>query len=180
MRWIVVLVMAVMLRAYEYNQLLLQSQIEMYPKLITFDRKMDEVIRDGVVDFFVLFDRVDSFQASKVVRDLVQKHGQKLKGYRFVVHKLNIETFLADKSIVRSVDAIYLLKLEPKALKLVSKRLDGCHIYSFVYDKDDLEFGFLFAVDIQKNLVIYINKRVLQRGGFDFVEQLYSISRFIE
>ncbi len=62
------------------------------------------------------------------------------------------------------------------AKKIANKR----DIYSFTYEKKDLLFGFLCNVAIEKEEAISINKKVLLRGDFEFLPQLYQISRFIE
>ncbi len=180
MRKIVLFILvAYLARAYEYNKLLLRTQSSLYPKLMLMDKKLSSHIKDKRIDFYILVTAIDRLYAKYLKKQLDRLYGRGMGGYRFCSKIVNFSTFLADKR--SEADAIYVLKAKGDILKKVAKKIANKRdIYSFTYEKKDLLFGFLCNVAIEKEVAIYINKKVLLRGDFEFLPQLYQISRFIE
>ena len=179
MRQIVLLVLLFCFaQAYEYNKLLLRTQSSLYPKLIVMDRKLSSHINDGRIDLYILVTSIDRLYGRYIKEQLDKLFPKGVGGYTLRTKVVNFSTFLADKE--KSADAIYLLKAKEEILEKVAKKIEGKNIYSFTYEKEDLLFGFLFNVSIEKEVVIYINKRVLLRNDFEFMPELYQMARFIE
>ena len=179
MRRIVVLVLLVCFaQAYEYNKLLLRTQSSLYPKLILMDQKLSSHITDGRIDLYILVTAIDTLYAKYVKKQLDKLFADGVGEYALSTKIVNFSTFLADNE--KRADAIYVLKAKEELLKGVAKKIEGKNIYSFTYEKEDLAQGFLFNVSIEKEVVIYINKSVLLHNDFEFLPELYQMSRFIE
>ena len=103
-----------------------------------------------------------------------------MQGFKFVVKILNISQFLSDKNIVKKIDALYVLRLQEGDIKKVAALIKGKNIYSFTYAKEDLFYGFLFNVALQKDVEIFINKKVLLQNRFDFIDSLYRVVKIVE
>ncbi len=176
MRLTAILILLVQLAlGYEYNTFLLKSQIDLYPKILLFDRKFAQKIDDGVVDFFILYEPVDRYSAQRIVEQLRKKY-RRIGRFKVRFKALNVLTFLSDKNI--KADALYILKMSPNRLEKVAKR--ARNIYTFVYDVKDLREGFLVGLEIEKDIRIVMNKKILQRGDFDFINEIYLMARFVE
>ncbi len=179
MRRIVVLVLLFCFaQAYEYNKLLLRTQSSLYPKLILMDQKLSSHIKDGCIDLYILVTSIDRLYAKYIKEQLDKLFAKGVGEYTFRTKIVNFSNFLTDNE--KRADAIYVLKAKEEILKKVAKTIEGKNIYSFTYEKEDLLFGFLFNVSIEKEVMIYINKRVLLHNDFEFLPELYQMSRFIE
>jgi len=179
MRKIIFLILFIcFVNAYEYNKLLLRTQSSLYPKLILMDQNLPSHLSDKIIDFYILVTAIDRLYAIYIKKQLDRLYAKGLGGYGFHSKIVNFSTFLADKE--SNVDAVYVLKAKEELLKKVAKKIEGKNIYSFTYEKEDLIWGFLFNASIEKKVVIYINKSVLMHHDFEFLPQLYQMSRFIE
>jgi len=176
---VVLICLLVGLRAYEYNDFLLQTQSSLYPKLLALDKNLPKNIEDEKIDLFIIYASVDRLVAKRV-RSFIKSKFDAILGYPLEVRLLKIEEALADKRLYERADAIYLLKVAGSQAKRLATKLDGHAVYSFVYDKEDLRWGYLFAVAIERSVTIYINKRALQHNDFDFVTALFENAKIVE
>ncbi len=180
MRWIVAFGLAVsLLFGYEYNAFLLQTQASVYPKIIGFDQKLRDHIEDGKIDFCILHEEIDTSVADNLVQTIA-KHYSKIDSLPVRMHSLKFAPFIADKHPKKRCDAVYVLRSSDAKLKKVAQMIRHKYIYSFTYDRHDLDFGFLCNVAIEKDVRIYIKKDVLQQERFDFVDALFTIAKIVE
>ena len=161
--------------AYQYNPFLLKTQVKLYPKIILFEKKLAHK-KDGTVELGIVYDPIDRYTAIKIFKEL--RSNYKMIGKeRFIPKLLKVRDFLTDKN---RVDAIYVLKFPRQTAKRVAKKALENSILSFVYDVEDLRYGFVIGVDIQKDLVIYLNKKAFLKGHFEFVDSFFQMVRFVE
>ncbi len=180
MRWIlVVLWMVSSVFGYEYNYFLLRTQASLYPKIIGFDRKLRDHIEDGVVDLCILYEEIDATIAQDLARTITKRFSA-IDRFPLRLHSLKFTPFLADKNPKKRCDAVYVLRSSEPRLKKVADMIRYKHIYSFTYERHDLDYGFLCNVAIEKDVRNYLNKRILQQERFDFVDALFSIARVVE
>jgi len=163
--------------AYQYNSFLLKTQADLYPKILLFDKKLDEKIDDGVIDFAIIYEGVDRFTAQTLAKKINERY-PKVDRFALRARAVNVWRYLADKK--RSVDALYVLKLSKSSCKKVAKKAIKSQTVTFVYDLEDLRCGFLVGIDIEREVHIYLNKKVLLEGQYDFVEDFYLMVRFVE
>ena len=180
MRWIVAwwLVFSALF-GYEYNAFLLQTQSSLYPKIIGFDQKLRDHIDDGRIDLCILHEEIDTAVAQDLARTITKRFST-IDALPLRLHSLKFTPFLADKHPKKRCDAVYVLRSSDARLKKVAQMIRHKHIYSFTYDRHDLDHGFLCNVAIEKDVRIYLNKRILQQERFDFVDALFSIARVVE
>ncbi|BCD67918.1 hypothetical protein [Nitratiruptor sp. YY09-18] len=175
---LVLIVIFLELRAYEYNDFLLHTQISIYPKLLAFDKNLGKNIKDEKIDFYIIYASIDELVAQKLQSAISQKFDA-IHGYPLQVHLLKVNEALADKRLYEYVDAIYLLKIDEAKAKELAMKIAKHNVYSFVYDKKDLLYGYLFAIAIERSVTIYINKKVLQQNDFDFITALFENSKIV-
>ncbi len=173
----VVLTICLNVFGYEYNQFLINTQIDIYPKILLFDLNLPKKVTDRKIDFYIIYDELDKLVAQEIGKKIKQKH-KKIGGFAVDVKMLNYSKALTDKNI--EADAVYVLKSEKETMKAFAKKIKGKYIYSFVYDVTDLPLGYLIGLDIEKEVTIYINKRVLLEENFKFVDEFFLMARFIE
>ncbi len=178
--FIVLALWHLLLVAYEYNNMLLKFQASIYPKLILFDKNVAKNIPDKRVDFCIVCERVDLFSAEFMQEKIYKNYPFGLHGFKFIVEILNINQFLSDKSVVKNIDALYVMKLKEGDIKKVATLIKRKNIYSFTYAKEDLFYGFLFNVALEKDVEIFLNKKVLLQNRFEFIDTLYRIVKIVE
>ncbi len=180
MRGVLVFLMTLLaLWGYDYNRFLLHSQIALYPKIMEFDQDISKHIDDGTVDFCILYEEVDAPTAQRIAQAVRSKFHH-IDGYPLRTKILKFARFVSDKKSVYACDALYILRSDAKTLSKVATMIEGKHIYTFTYDINDLQYGFLCNVAVEKNVNIYLNKKVLQRERFDFATPLFSIAKVVE
>ena len=178
MRIIVTLLLLLQLVwGYQYNTFLLRTQIKLYPKIIFFDRNLLSKVKNKEIIFGIIYEKVDSFVAQKIIQWFKEMYGERIGEFRVILKPFDMETY---RKNIPLVIAIYVLKLYPADMKYVAHSITKKGIYSFTYDKNDLKYGFLCSVAIEKDIVIYLNKKVLEKENFDFVDSFFSIVRFVE
>jgi len=163
---------------YEYNRFLLNTQADIYPKILLFDMNLPKKVADKKINFYIIYEDIDKLVAQEIQKRIKTKY-KKIGGYLLDVKMVNFLKALSDNKI-DLVDAIYVLKSERGLMRRLAKKIKGKYIYSFVYDVTDLPLGYLIGLDIEKEVTIYINKKVLLEEHFKFVEEFFLMARFVE
>ncbi len=174
------LCIALNLFAYQYNSLLLKTQVSLYPKLIVLDKNVLHNIKDRKIDFVIVYEEIDKLIAQKVQEKIYKTFPNGVEDFPLEVEILNVLAVLSDNNLTNKIDALYVLKVAPQSLRGVAKMIEGKNIYSFTYDKKDLKEGFLINITIEKGIAIYVNKEVLMRNNFRFTETFFRVARIVE
>lgn len=171
----VLLFLKLIVFAQNYNDFLLRIQSKIYPKIILLDKKIDKKLINGKIMFGIVYDNDDFFIAQRV-KELIKKiYGSRLDRYEFKIIPIEMLNILDSKYADYSY--LYILKSIPDRLKQLSLFVKKHNIITFTYDKEELKYGFLFSLDIEKKPIIYMNKKVLNKD-LEFTPYLYRIVRF--
>ncbi len=170
-----VCILFVSLEAYKYNEFLLKTQADLVPKILLLDKDLRRKIENNTITLAIIYETNDEERAKLLQKFLQKKYHKKLFDLNFRIKLIDIEDFIKNP---QNVTALYLLKLTPQHLKQLRAIIQKRGLYTFVYDKDDLQYGFLFSIDLQKRPIIFANKEVIKEG-FDFLPQLYTLIRFM-
>lgn len=170
-----VCVLIVSIKAYKYNEFLLKTQVDLVPKILLLDKDLRKKIINNTITLAIVYETNDEERAKLLQKFLQRKYHKKLFDLNFHIKLINVDDFIKNP---QNVTALYLLKLTPQHLKQLRAIIQKRGLYTFVYDKDDLRYGFLFSIDLQKRPIIFANKEVLKKG-FHFLPQLYTLVRFM-
>jgi len=175
MRMILWLMLAVPLFGFTYNQLQINAQASIFPKLLLLDKHPDTLLVDGKILFVIAYEPEDVLTASRLKAQMEQLYPGHIEGYPFEVKTVTFDRI--DTSL--NASALYVLHSE-KSLQTASNVARDKGIVSFVYDIADLDKGYLFALTLERRTVIYLNRAMLPRYGITFADPLYQIVRFVD
>ncbi|WP_456401932.1 hypothetical protein [Hydrogenimonas sp.] len=161
---------------YTYNDLLLDAQSRIYPKLLMLEEGIAAKHDKMPVIFTVVYAPEDEEVAARIVEKIENYYDHSLGGVAFEV---DMATFDELGSSFHS-DAFFLLKGDEELMKKAVEFAQREKIVVFVYDFSDLKYGALFALTIEQSTVIYLNRSALHRTGVLFAPSLYSIVRFVD
>lgn len=174
---ILIFLLNILLFASSYNEFLLKIQAKIYPKIILLDKKIDEALKDEKVRIGIVYDDGDFFTALFIKELIIKMYNNRLNGYYFEIVPIKMLNILNKSQNIYSY--LYILKSNPDNLKMLSFYVQKNRIVTFTYDKNDLKYGFLFSVNLEKRPVIYLNKKALRRD-FEFAPSLFQIVRIID
>jgi len=168
-----ILLTKIFLFAYKYNDFLLRTQSTLIPKILLLDKKIYN--KQSIINIAIIFDENDLHTAFFIKSLIMEYYANRLENF-----KLKVTPILADEFVNKKekFDCVYILKIPKEKLIKINKKIKKMKIESFTYDKNDLKYGFLFSIDIEKDLIIFMNKKALNKN-FDFFPQLYQMVRFI-
>jgi hypothetical protein len=159
---------------YDYNDLLIDAQSRIYPKLLILQEGLF-CSKEKPLILTIVYMPEDEAVARKIVRKIERYHNHRIGEYRFVVEMVSYETL----EYLDETDALYLLKADDTTLKRAVEIGNSKKIPVFVYDFNDLVSGALLALSIERSTVIYLNRNALKKGP-RFSSALYSIVRFMD
>jgi len=166
----------ILLCAYSYNEFLIKTQISIIPKLLLLDKKLGIKTYNGTIKIAILFEKEDYITAFYIKNLIKEKFDSKLGRFKLEIIPVKIEDFLNQEKI--NYTSIYILKSSSEKILKISEKIAGLGIESFTYDKNDLKYGFLFSIDLEKVPIIYMNKEAINKN-FDFIPYLYQLVRLV-
>ena len=163
------------LYGYSYNDLLIKAQSSIFPKIMLLDKKLEEKLVEGTVVYSIVYEEEDRQTAQKIRNLITENYGKYLGGY-----PLRVELVPSGKldQHIRTT-ALYLLNT-PTGISHAGEVIKEKGIMTFAYDIDNLQYGILLSLMVEKSTVLYLNRKGLQDHRVDFVEALYQIVRFTE
>ncbi len=161
---------------YTYNELLLDAQSRIYPKLLMLEEGIAARHDKKPVVFTVLYAPEDEFVAERIVNKIEVYYDHSLGGVPFEAEMATFD----ELEFPFYSDAFYILKADEEDMKKAVDFALHKKIPVFVYDFKDLKYGALFALTIEQSTVIYLNRAVLHKAGVLFAPSLYSIVRFVD
>ncbi|WP_456323141.1 hypothetical protein [Hydrogenimonas sp.] len=170
-------IFAQLLWAYNYNDILLEAQSRIYPKILLLEDgfvQRHQMAKKPVV-LMVVHEREDGEVAKRVIQKIGEYYGGELANLPFLVKDATFD----DIDGKEECDAYYLLKGKEENIKKMVSLARKKRVPVFVYDFEDLAFGATIALDIRRATVIYMNKRSLEWVP-RFRQSLYTIVRFMD
>lgn len=175
MRMILWLLLAVPLFGFTYNQLQLNAQAAIFPKLLLLNKYPDTLFVDGKIRFAIAYEPQDILTATALKEQMDRLYPGRLEGFPFEVSLVSFDRIPA----VPGISALYVLHTDTP-LSAVASAAQTNGIATFVYDVGDLDKGFLFGLTLERRTVIYLNRAMLTVYGIDFMDPLYQIVRFFD
>lgn len=161
---------------YTYNELLLDAQSRIYPKILMLQEGIGAKHKNMPVVFTVVYEPEDEYAAERVVEKIEAYYDHGLGGIPFEAEMATFDEL--DPSL--HSDAFYILKGSDEDMEKAVEFAMREKIPVFVYDFKDLKYGALFALTIEQSTVIYMNRVSLHKTGVLFTPSLYSIVRFVD
>jgi hypothetical protein len=157
------------------NPLLLRAQASIFPKLILLAKEPKAFHVGGTIVFAIIHETSDTITANKLKALMQQQYGGVIEGFPFKV------TLIQYSKLDETVQASAIMALHSdrhigEPVELAIKK----NIISFVGDAADLYKGYLFALNLERSTVIYMNKPMLPAYRIEFTDTLYQVVRFFD
>jgi hypothetical protein len=166
--WILIFSIINFLHCYNYDNLLIDAQIKLYPKLILLDKNHNKKTINNKIHITIVHHHSDYQKALEIKRKIEKTHP---------VVTAEIKEFSQIDNNLKS-SALYILKGEDKDIEKVTKIASKKHIPTFSYDIEDLKHNCLISLYIEQTPVIYFNNKVHKKYGINFSDLFYQIVRF--
>ena len=165
----------VSLQAMQYNPLQLNAEAMIFPKLLLLKKDPSSLLVDGRIRFCILYEPEDRTTAEYIRTRLRERYPETLEGFPFEAVILPYSELGADPH----VSALLMLHAD-QAIGMAVAFAQKNGIVTFAYDSSYLEKGLLFALGIERTMVIYLNRDALSRYKIQFSDALYQIVRFVD
>ena len=172
---IILLLWSTFLFGYNYNNLLLQAQASIFPKILLLDKKIDNKLIDGKIIFTIIYDKNDYKAAQQINNYINENYKNYFDTYAYKINLVEISDFSLDTP----ASAIYMLN-SAENVKKVAEIAKKKGIITFSYDINNLKDGLLFSLMLEKSTVLYLNKEYLYTKKIDFVDALLRMVKFID
>lgn len=160
---------------YNYNNVLLNAQVSIFPRILLLDKAIEKKLVDGKIAFAIVYEDGDDDAAQDIAEKIDESYHGRFNGYEYVVNLVKFN----DLSNETNATAFYTLN-SPNNIAKVSKIAQEKGIVSFAYNTDNLKEGLLFSLMFEKSTVLYLNKESLLANKIDFVDSLYQIVTFMD
>ncbi len=158
--------------AHSYNELLLQAQSSIFPKILLMDKKLYDKLVDGKIVYTIVCEEHDYEMAKKLRNIMNAQYQNRLGGYDFEVNILLFSEFTSNTKAT----AIYALNSDTHIDRITNFAKTSGYM-TFSYDIVNLQHGILLSLMVEKSTVLYLNKQGLHTHNVDFVKSLYQIVR---
>ena len=158
---------------FEYDNILLQTQATIYPKIILLDKKLPHKLINNEIVYTIICETGDYQTALKVKKMINQTFHHYLGNYVYQVKIVKCTDF----STLKKTTAIYVLS-PCENIKEIATFAKKRGIISFAYDFNDLKKGLLISLNIEREIVFYLNKDVLNREKIELVDSFLQMVQF--
>lgn len=160
--------------AFGYDELLLDAQSSVVPKIAMLDKGIQNKLVGGKLVVAVVHDPDEADIAKDVVSKIT---ANAKKNSTISIKAVSVEFSQLAKS---EMSIIYILGSSganvQKAVNIAKQK----GIASFVYDKSDLAHGAMLTLNIERSAVITLKRSALKDSGVSFVDSFYKIVRVVE
>jgi len=171
---ILFLLINISLLGFNYDNLLLKAQANIYPKLILLDKDIDKKLYNNTIIFTIVYHDSD-YEKAKELEELIYKNYQEhLGSYKL---KIQIKEFKDIKDNIKTT-AIYILKGLDSQVRSIIKKAQKLHVITFSYELKYLKKGALISLHIEDETNIYFNNEINKLYKIKFLDIFYQVVRY--
>jgi hypothetical protein len=162
--------------ANTYDDLLLKTQISIFPKIGILDKNIDAKLINEKIIYTIVYEK-DDFNIAKNIKTHTENifFNGLIDTYSY---KINLVEFESVDSDIKST-IFYVLNASKKKIKKISDIAIKNDIITFSYDISNLYNGILFSLAMEKSTVFYLNKETLAKEDINFATPLLRMVKFI-
>ena len=161
---------------YNYDNILLKADSSIFPKIMLMDKKIKNKFIDYKIIYTIVYDERDYETALHVKKDIENIFKDYIDKYPYEVDLVEFSHL----SLNTKASAFYVLKSSTDNIKKAANIARKKGIISFSYDINNLKYGLLFSLIIEKTTLLYLNKEYLHTNSIDFVDFLLQTVKFID
>ena len=160
--------------SYEYDDTIMSIEAKLFPKIALMEQHIRQKTKSSL-DILILYKEIDKDIAKKFAAKIKQRYTRPL-----LDKKIYVDTALLSKikKLQKVPDVIIVLSYDAKEMRFVAAWANKNRVVSFVYEPENLKYGFLGSVYIGKTVKPYLNKQTIKEHGFVFTPYLLQLSKF--
>jgi hypothetical protein len=139
------------------------------------DQKIENKLIDKKIIYTIVYETCDYQKATDIKKYINNKYRGDFDNYPYVIHTVEFST-LTDAT---PASAFYVLKASTSEIEKVAKVAKEKGVVTFSYDVNNLKYGLLFSLMLERTTVLYLNKDYLHLKTIDFVDSLLQMVQFI-
>ncbi|MDP2851346.1 MAG: hypothetical protein Q8M43_00320 [Sulfuricurvum sp.] len=156
---------------------LVNTHIRMLPKIMALDTHLASKAASSKIIFAIVYDSNKKANAQSIADEMNRVHNGKISTISFTAVALSVEELMVRKETA----FVYLIQqCNSQSVKKVAAWGIANTVPTFSYDVNDLEFGILGSISVERSTIVYINKNTLKEGKFRFNDTLFQIARLVE
>jgi hypothetical protein len=156
---------------YDLNLLILQSKV--FPKVILADYNINEKVIDNKIVFTILYEEIDTNIANKF-KKMIEQNYPKLKEYEVELRLLQYKDF----SRKTQLDTAYIFLLgKEKEITEISKFITNNKRLSFSYDKNYVDYGVIFGLEISSTVSLLLNLNSLKQSQINLENSIFKVTK---
>lgn len=158
------------------DSILLNADIRMIPKIMALDTQLLSKTKSNKVILAVVYENRQSHEAKSFAERMNVYHNGKVANIPFSAVAVSSDELLS----LHDLGCIFLMPMHPQTTAKITAWAASNSIPSFSYNVADLDNGALGSINIERQTVIYISKKVLKRSNLRFNDTLFQIARLVE
>lgn len=156
---------------------LVNTHIRILPKIMALDTHLSAKASSSKVIFAIVYDSNKKAHAQWIADEMNRVYNEKIAAISFTALPLSVDELITHKDIA----FVYLLQQRnSQSVRKVATWGIANTVPTFSYDVNDLGFGILGSISIERSTIVYINKNTLKEGKFRFNDTLFQIARLVE
>ena len=169
------LLLAVSVFGFDYDEVLLKTQATIFPKIVLLDKKLDNKLIDEKIVFTIIYPDKDYQTALNVKSFIDTTYNGLFEDYKYEIILMRC----SDLSEQTQTTALYILNscVDVQKIANIAKEKG---VISFSYDVNNLQKGLLFSLNIERTTVFYLNRDKVYSDNVDFIDPLLQMVRFID
>lgn len=171
------LFLIVFLLAKADEPFLMQTHIRMLPKIMALDTRLASKAPSSKLILAIVYDSNKKAKAQLIANEMNTIHNGKVSNFSFTALPVSVDELMTRKEIT----FVYSIQhtTTPSIKKIAAWGIANT-VPTFSYDVNDMEFGILGSIAIERSTIIYINKNTLKEGKYRFNDTLFQIARLVE
>jgi len=157
--------------AYDLTILTLQSKV--FPKIILADKDISEKLINNTLEITILYEEIDVVIANRFKKLILQNYS-KLKNFTVVVKVLEYKNF--SKSTALST-AYFFLSGKEESIVQVSDFIINNNRLNFSYEKNDIDLGIIFGLEIGSTVSLLLNLNSLKKSKINLDNSILKVTK---
>ncbi len=158
----------------EYDNLLLQAQASIFPKIIMLDQDVSKKLVNDKIELAIIHEKNDKAVADSLRQMIEETFKGKLGSFDFSISAVSAE------DSAETATAYMLLQLTDSSIQKVVNTAQSHQRICFAYDYSKFDNSALISLLLKEKTYIYLNKKALSSYNINFKSLFYKIVKIIE
>lgn len=157
--------------SYDLNLLTLQSKV--FPKVILADNNISLKLVDNKIKITILYEEIDTLIAKNLKKSIEQNYS-KLKDFNLDVELVEYQSFSKENHLS---SAYFFLFGKKENIIEISDFIIKNNRLSFSYEKNYIDLGVVFALEISSTVSLLLNLNSLKLSKLDLENSIFKVTK---